>query len=38
MGSVFKVDSSQNKLLIAAGWADVNSGLIVKREKDDSIE
>lgn len=37
-GLVFKVDSSRNKLLIEAGCADVNSGLIVQKEKDDNIE
>lgn len=38
LGSVLKADNSQNKLLVAAGSADVNSGLIVQREKDDSVD
>lgn len=38
LGSAFTADSSQNRLLIAAVSADVNSELIVQREDDASIE
>lgn len=37
-GAVSKLDGCQNRLLMAAGAADVNSGLIVQREEGDRIE
>lgn len=37
-GAVSKLGSCHNRLLMAAGAADVNSGLIVQREEGDHIE